>query len=142
MALAIPAGSVSVQISFFTNAIAGDFATATVYLITTPAVANALASNGQLLDAVLHMAVGATPPGNTTPPTHFIQIQVIGPMPAGHADYVPWRSMREQGLDLPLAAAPAKLIAASHLPQGDLVVTGAIFTRDQSEVCRSPSRVG
>ena len=53
-------------------------------------------------------------------------------MPAGNTDYVPWRSMREQGMDVPLvpSATPAKLIvqiAVGDLPQGENVAAGVEF---------------
>ncbi len=130
----VPAGQVSVQISF---GLTEDIGTATVYFITTPAVANALGSNGQLLDTVWRVVVAATPTGNTIPTTHSIQIQITGPIPAASTDYVPWRSMREQGLDVSLvpSAVPAKVRpAVGQLVQADLLGAGAAFTRDQNGV--------
>ena len=85
----VPAGQVSVQISF---GLTEDIGAATVYFITTPAVANAISSNNQLLNSVWQVVVAATPTGNTIPTTHSIQIQITGPIPAVSTDYVPWQA--------------------------------------------------
>ena len=115
--------SVSVQISFYANVTATGSATSSVFLVTTPAVANTLAGNSQLLGTVWQAVVAATPAGNISSTTPTIRIQVTGVTPATSTDYVVWSSMREQGLDLPVAASvsPVSLIvhfAAGHPPQG------------------------
>jgi len=130
--------SVSVQISFYDNVTATGSATSAVFLVATPAVAKTLAGNSQLLRAVW---LGVDHDMNTTPPTQTVRIQFTGVVPADYTEYVPWSSMREQGLDLPLAAfeSPVRLIVhvAANQHQGDagdLVVARAANTGSQTQV--------
>jgi hypothetical protein len=140
MPAAVAFDMVSVKISFYADVVTTGSATSSVFLVATPAVANTLAGNSQLL---VWLGVDAhTPAGNTSPPIQIVRIQIPGVVPADYTEYVPWSSMREQGLDLPLAesASPVSLIVhvtAGHSPQGgsgDLVVARAANTGSQTQV--------